>query len=133
MTRPIDLVLARQPTWRLLIDPDTALLVTRVMRETAAVARCLGIPLIDAALTSAALLHRSEAEAVKMTQAFGESLKDSAPALRQSILQDAERGRRLEVNETLGHTLTLANGFNLPAPTLDLCCRVLRMVSRSAQ
>ena len=126
-------VLTRQPTWRFLLDPDTALLATRVMRETAAVAQHRGIPLIDAALTSAALLHHSEAEAVKITQAFAENLKATAPALRQSILQDAERGRRLEVNETLDYTLSLANRFNLPAPTLELCCRVLRMVSRLAQ
>ena len=56
-----------------------------------------------------------------------------APDLRQSILQDAERGRRLEVHETLDYTLTLANRFGVPAPTLDFCCRVLRMVSRSAR
>ena len=103
------------------------------MRETAAVAQHLGIALIDAALTSAALLHRSEAEAVRITQAWGEHVKATAPELRPSMLQDAERGRRLEVGETLDYTLTLANRFNLPAPTLDLCCRVLRMVSRSAQ
>ena len=126
-------VMTRQPTWRFLVDPDTALLVTRVMRETAAVAQRLGIALIDDALTSAALLHRSEAEAVKIAQAWGEHVKATAPGIRQSILQDAERGRRLEVNETLDYTLTLANRFNVPAPTLDLCCRVLRMVSRSAQ
>ena len=30
-------VLTRQPSWRFLLDPDTALLATRVMRETAAV------------------------------------------------------------------------------------------------
>lgn len=126
-------VLTRQPTWRFLRDPDTALLATRVMRETAAVARHLGIPLIDAALASAAMLHRSEAEAVRITQAFAEHLQATAPALRQSILQDAERGRRLEVDETLDYTLRLAKRFQLPAPTLDLCCRVLRMVSRSAQ
>ena len=126
-------VLTRQPTWRFLQDPDTALLATRVMRETAAVAQHLGIALIDAQLTRAALLHRSEAEAVEVTLAFAEHLKATAPDLRQSILQDAERGRRLEVHETLDYTLTLANRFGLPAPTLDFCCRVLRMVSRSAR
>ena len=126
-------VLTRQPTWRILLDPDAAVLATRVMRETAAVAQHLGIALIDAALTSAALLHGSEAEAVKIAQAFAETLRATAPDLRPSMLQDAERGRRLEVDETLGHTLTLANRFNVPAPTLDLCCRALRMVSRSAR
>ena len=126
-------VLTRLPPSRFLLDPDTALLAIRVMRETAAVAQHLGIALIDAALTSAAMLHRSEAEAVKIAQAWGEHVRATAPDLRPSILQDAERGRRLEVNETLDYTLTLANRFNVPAPTLDLCCRVLRMVSRSAR
>ena len=126
-------VLTRQPTWRFLADPDTALLAARVVRETAAVAQCLNVTLIDAGLTSAALAHRSEAEAVKIVQAFGENLKASAPDLRQSILQDADRGRRLELDETLDHTLTLATRLGLPTPTLALCCRVLHMVSRSAR
>lgn len=126
-------VLTRQPSWRLLLDPDTALLSVRVMREIAAVAQHLGIPLIDAALTRAAMLHRSEAEAVEIAQAWGEQVRVTAPDLRPSMLADAERGRRLEVNETIDYALTLANRFNLPSPTLDLCCRVLRMVSRSAQ
>lgn len=124
-------VLTRLPTWRFLIDPDTALLATRVMRETAAVAQHLGIALIDAALTSAALPTRSEVEAVKVTQAWAEHLRVTAPDIRQSMLQDAERGRRLELDETLVHTLTLANRFGIAAPTLDLCCRVLRVVSRA--
>lgn len=125
-------VLTRQTTMRLLDDPDTAVLAVRVMRETAAVARHLGIPLIDAALTSAAMLHRSEAEAVVIAQAWAEHLRVTAPDIRPSLLQDAERGRRLEIDETLDHTLALANRFDVPAPTLELCCRVLRMVSRSA-
>lgn len=125
-------VLTRQPTWRFLLDPDTALLATRVMRETAAVAQHMGIALIDAQLTSVALAHRSEDEAVRMTQAFAAALRANAPDLRQSILQDAERGRRLEVHETLDYTLALAARFGVPVPTLEFCCRVLRMVSRSA-
>ena len=125
-------VLTRQPTWRFLLDPDTALIAARIMRETAAVAQRLGIPLVDAALTGAAFLHRSEAEAVSVIQSFAENLKAAAPDLRQSMLQDADRSRRLEVDGTLDHTLMLANRLGVPAPTLDLCCRVLRMVSRSA-
>ena len=103
------------------------------MRQTAAVAQCLNVTLIDAGLTSAALAHRSEAEAVKIVQAFGENLKASAPDLRQSILQDADRGRGLELDEPLDHTLTLATRLGVPTPILALCCRVLRMVSRSAR
>jgi 2-dehydropantoate 2-reductase len=126
-------VLTRLPPWRFLLDPDTALLAIRVMRETAAVAQHLGIGLIDNALIRAAMPDRSDAEALAIVQAFAEDFRTTSPDLRPSILQDADRGRRLEVNETLGYTLTLAQRFGLPAPTLDLCCRVLRVVSRAAR
>jgi 2-dehydropantoate 2-reductase len=126
-------VLTRQPTWRFLSDPDTALIAARIMRETAAVAERLNVPLIDTRLTSAALNHRSEADAVELIRAFGAQLQADSPELRQSMLQDADRRRRLEVEETLAYTLTLAARLALPAPTLDLCCRVLRMVSRAAR
>ena len=72
-------------------------------------------------------------DALAIVQAFAEDLRTTSPDLRPSILQDADRGRRLEVNETLGYSLTLAQRFGLPAPTLDLCCRVLRVVSRAAR
>ncbi len=126
-------ILTRLPTWRFLVESDTALIAARVMRETAAVARRQGVELLDSGFSSQAFLAASEEEAVKMVQAHGEKLKTNAPSFRQSILQDADRGRRLEVNETLGHTLILAKQLNVPAPTLDLCCRVLQVVSRAAQ
>mgnify|MGYP001488429809 CR=1 FL=1 len=65
-------------------------------------------------------------------QAHGEKMKTSAPTFRQSILQDADRNRRLEVNETLKYTLTLAKELGVATPTLDYCCRILGVVSRAA-
>lgn len=126
-------ILTRQPTWRFLTDPDTALLVARVIRETAAVARREGVTLLDTKLTGAAAPDLSEADAVRIVQAQGEDLKANAPSFRQSILQDADRGRPLEVHETLDHTLALAARHGIATPTLELCCRVLRTVSRAAQ
>jgi 2-dehydropantoate 2-reductase len=125
-------VMTRLPTWRFLTDADTALIAARVMRETAAVAIRHGIALKDAGLSSQAFIHGSEADAVKMVQAHGETMRAKAPGFRQSILQDADRNRRLEVHETLDHALALAGELGVPAPTLDLCCRVLRAVSRAA-
>lgn len=126
-------ILTRLPTWRFLVDSDTALIAARVMRETATVAQRHGVELLDSGFSSQAFIHESEDQAVKMVQAHGEKLKASAPSFRQSILQDADRGRRLEVNETLGYTLTLAKQIGLSTPALDLCCRVLRVVSRAAE
>lgn len=126
-------ILTRLPTWQFLSDPDTALLAARVMRETAAVAMRHGVKLIDSGFSGTAFCNGTEADAIKAVQAQGEKLRVNAPAFRQSILQDADRNRRLEVNETLSHTLALAQELGVPAPTLDLCCRVLRVVSRAAE
>ena len=125
-------ILTRQPTWRFLSDSDTALIAARVMRETAAVALRHGVKLLDSGFSSQSFINASEEEAVKAIQARGEDLRSTAPGFRQSILQDADRGRALEVNETLSHTLTLATQLGVATPTLDLCCRVLRVVSRAA-
>lgn len=125
-------VMTRLPTWRFLSDPDTALIVARVMRETGAVARRHGVTLLDSGFSGKAFLDGSEADAVKAVQAHGEKMRERAPDFRQSILQDADRNRRLEVHETLDYTLKLATELGVATPTLDLCCRVLRTVSRAA-
>ena len=126
-------VLTRLPTYQFLSDPDTALLAARVMRETGEVAKCLGIELQDSGpLLARTVTAGTEAEAVNALQATGENFRQTAPGFRQSILQDADRGRRLEVNETLGHTLRLAAEHEVSVPTLELCCRILRTVDRAA-
>jgi 2-dehydropantoate 2-reductase len=125
-------VMTRLPTWRFMSDADTALIAARVMRETAAVAMRHGVTLQDSGFSSKAFLNGSEQDAVKAAQAHGEKMRANAPDFRQSILQDADRNRRLEVHETLDYTLKLAGEYGVATPTLDLCCRVLRAVSRAA-
>jgi len=125
-------ILSRLQTWRFLVDPDTALIAARIMRETAAVAIRHGVTLPDSGFTAGNLVNGSEQEAVAAVMERGKKMKANAPTFRQSILQDADRDRRLEVNETLDYTLKLAAEYGVPAPTLDLCCRVLRVVSRNA-
>jgi ketopantoate reductase len=111
-------VMTRLPTWRFMFDADTALIAARVMRETATVAIRHGVQLQDSGFTSKAFLNASEEDAVKAVQADGEKRRTSAPGFRQSILQDADRNRRLEVHETLDYTLTLARNWHA-VPTLD--------------
>jgi ketopantoate reductase len=115
-----------------MVDADTALIVARVMRETALVAREYGVTLQDKGFCSAEFVSASENAPVKMVQAYGETIRAEAPQFRQSILQYANRGRRLEVAETLGYTLEPGSRLGVPAPTLELCCRVLGTVSRAA-
>jgi 2-dehydropantoate 2-reductase len=125
-------VLTRLPTYRFLLEEETATLALRVMRETASVARSQGIKLQDVGMTSPTILDGPQADAVAVLQTNAKRMQDSGTAFRQSILQDADRQRPLEVEETLGHTLTLAQSAGIDTPTLDFCCRILRVVSRAA-
>lgn len=67
-----------------------------------------------------------------MVLALGRALRQAAPDMRPSILQDADRGQRLEVDETLGHSLKLAAEHRVDAPTLEMCHAVLAAVSHVA-
>ncbi len=123
--------LTRLPTCQFLSDPDSALLAARVMRETAAVARAEGIALQNSGNTSEAFLNGPEQDAAAVLMRNGERMRSTAPDFRQSMLQDVMKGKRLEVEETLAHTLALATKHHLAAPTLDLCTALLRTVSRA--
>ena len=122
-------VLTRLPTATFLSNPETALVAARVMRETAAVARALGVHLDASGMARAEVLHGSESAAVTALLDQGQRMRQDAPRFRQSILQDADRGRPLEVDETLGYTLKEAERLQLATPTLDYCCRILRGIS----
>jgi 2-dehydropantoate 2-reductase len=122
-------VLTRLPTSRFLTDADTALIAARVMRETAAVAEKSGITLPDSGMSGRIVTTGTEAQAVEALMANGSRM---SPDFRQSILQDADRGKPLEVNETLGYTVALGAQLGVPTPTLDFCCQVLRVISRAS-
>ena len=121
--------LTRLPTATFLSAPETALIAARVMRETATVAGALGIDLDPTGMARAEVLQGTEAEAVDALLDQGRRMRANAPLFRQSILQDADRGRPLEVNETLGHTQSEGARLGVATPTLDFCCSVLRVVS----
>ena len=58
-------VTTRAPTWRYLSDPDSALLIAKLLREMGRLARALGIALSDrAVLPAASLCAAAESEAV---------------------------------------------------------------------
>jgi 2-dehydropantoate 2-reductase len=50
---------------------------------------------------------------------------------KMSALQDTERGRRLEVEETVGDAVRRAEALGLPVPALDACYRVMAGISRN--
>jgi 2-dehydropantoate 2-reductase len=126
--------LTRLTTAKFMSDPDGALLMARLMREVGNVATRLGIPLEDAGpLPIKMICSGSLPEAIDRLRRFGVVMSERAPAHKVSTLQDLERGRPLEVEETLGYAARKGAELDLPLPTVETCYRLLAGVNRSLQ
>ena len=118
--------LTRQITWKFLMDAQTAVVVVRIARETAALAAALDIAIVDASpLPVPSIVQAGEESAVEMVRAVGKSFLEKSPEHRMSSLQDVLRGSPLEHVETLGHALELSRDAGVPMPTLDNGYRML--------
>lgn len=89
----------RRTVGALLADDDGRALVRAAMLEVVAVAQASGVPL----------------EAARVDDALRHSAAELAP-LRTSMLQDRERGRRLEYDALNGAVLRAADRHGVPAP-----------------
>jgi 2-dehydropantoate 2-reductase len=124
-------VSTRALTWKYLSDPDSALLLVRLVREMGRLAQALGIGLSDRAiLPTATLCAVNEAEAVAIILRTGAQYRLSAPEHRMSALQDVQAGRPLEVNETLGYALDKARALKLELPLLECFTRLIAAIDR---
>ncbi len=127
-------VLTRLESYKFQSHPDTAVVVARLVRETGLLAAHLGIPLEDREPLPAKTLCRVPlAEAVATIRHFGTVREAQAPAHKHSALQDLERGRRLEVEETLGYAVRKGAALGIPLPTMDTCYRLIAGINRSLQ
>jgi 2-dehydropantoate 2-reductase len=127
-------VLTRLPTYKAFLDPDVALVGARLMRETGAVATTQGVALRDVPpFLVKRLTDGTEAEAVETLRSFGATLQATAPAHRVSGLQDLERGRPLEVEETLGDLVARAAALGVPVPTVETAYHLIRGLDRNAR
>jgi 2-dehydropantoate 2-reductase len=123
----------RVVTWRYLSDPDSALLVVRLVRELAALARAQGIPLTEdrALLPIFTILNGSDEEATAAVHKVGAQYRANAPEHRMSSLQDLLAGRPLEIEETFGHALRKAQQLRVPTPLLDTFYHAVRAIDRT--
>jgi 2-dehydropantoate 2-reductase len=119
-------VLTRQITWKYLMDPRSALVIVRIVREAAALAAALGIELIEMSpLPVPGIVRASDAEAIEIVRGVGQIFLDKSPEHRMSAQQDVLRGSRLEYEETLGYALEKGREAGVPMPTLDNLYRVI--------
>jgi 2-dehydropantoate 2-reductase len=127
-------VTTRAPTWKFMLDEDSALLVVRLVREMGALTRALGIGLSDrAVLPTATLCAVPETEAVAMVRHSGEDYRLRAPGHRMSALQDVAAGRPLEVNETLGYACERARSLALDLPLLECFRGLIAAIDRAGR
>jgi len=114
-------ITTRATTWRYLTDPDCALVLTRLVREVAAIVKAVGVTLINenTLLPLQGILSGSEDVAVQAALQAGRDFQRNAPNHRMSSLQDLEAGRPLEIQETLGYAVRRARQLQQPAPLLD--------------
>jgi 2-dehydropantoate 2-reductase len=119
-------VLTRQLTWKYMLDPRTAGVIVRMVREAAVLADAMQVQLEDMPpLPAPSIVHADDARALEIVQEVGQRFKDSSPEHRMSAQQDVLRGSRLEYQETLGYALEKARELGVPMPTLDTCYRIL--------
>ncbi len=113
-------VTTRTTTARFLAEPHCAALAAAMIREMAAIAAAEGIAIRDQSPLPVASIASGDARAARdRVTSIGEKWLVEAPTHRMSALQDLDRGRRLEVEETLGYAVSLARRHGLPTPALD--------------
>jgi 2-dehydropantoate 2-reductase len=127
-------VLTRRFTGDYLQDPDVAKVVAEITRETAQLAHARGIPLLDISpVPVVRVLAGSAEEAAAIVQEVGVRMAAQAPTHRLSSLQDLLRGRRLELEETVGYAYRQGLELGFPMPVLTTCYRIAAAINRGLQ
>ena len=127
-------VLTRLEMYKYLKDSNGALVMAQLIQETGALAARLGIPLEDRGLFPAKMLSNSGLpEAITIIQHVGAILEERAPTHRASTLHDLEKGRRLEVEGTLGYAVRKGMELKLPLPTVGICYQLMAAINRYIQ
>jgi 2-dehydropantoate 2-reductase len=110
------------------LDRELASLFVEISREVAQVAERLGIPLADFhGFTVKTVCTLPFEEAVKSVVARGRTMQEQGTTqVKISTLQDLERGKPTEADQTIGHVVRLAAELGVAVPKLGLLYRVIR-------
>ena len=124
-------VTTRAATWRFLTDPGSALVIVRLIRELAVLARALEVELTDqSVLPVATICGGTEMDAIAAVINVGREFELHAPTHRMSALHDLEAARPLEIHETLGHALQKAAQRQLALPLLEAFFHLVSTIDR---
>lgn len=115
-------VITRLKTANFLSEPHCAGVAAAMIREMGNIAAAKRIEIVDQSpLPVASVIAAAGADAHEVLIGVGREWLQSAPDHRMSSLQDLERGKRLEVDETLGYAIAEAARLSIDVPTLDTC------------
>jgi 2-dehydropantoate 2-reductase len=124
-------VLSGAVSEKFLSDPDHAQVLVRAVREMCQLADALGIPIDgESPLPIRRLITGSVAAGVAEVQQVGARLLEHSPDHRMSALQDLLRGTPLEVEDTLGHAVRLADELGVSMPVMGTLYGLVAGVDR---
>ena len=125
--------LSRLETYRIFKHPDLAWLAAQLTREAAQIPVKLGIPLLDKGAFAAKTLSEVPFEAaVANFRQVGEGMEaQGATAHKVSILQDLERGRRLEFEAMFGYAVRKGAELGVSLPAIEICYRLIKGVAEN--
>ena len=119
-------VLNRLETYKLLQDAHLASIVAALLHEIAQIATTRGIALEDMANFPLKTLSQLPFdETVTYVRQIGDHWASRLPTHKGSALQDVERGRRMEVEETFGYAVRQGAALGIPMPTMDTCYKLI--------
>lgn len=128
-------VLLRLPYHLVFTEPDARTLMYDIVRDAAQVASAEGITLVDlpGPLQAGSLMRRDRAAALARLVAVGEQMVAAGQtAVRVSMLQSLESGRRLEAQAVFGDLIELADRHGLGVPLLRAVSRVVTTLDNVA-
>jgi len=112
------------------LAPDLAALFVELSREVAQIAERRGIPLDDFPGFAVRTVCTAPFEgAVQSVIARGQTLVERGMTqVRISTLQDLERGKPTEAEETIGYVIRLGRELGIPMPKVEMLYRIIRAI-----
>jgi 2-dehydropantoate 2-reductase len=127
-------VLTRLESYKILQDAHTAFIMAAILHEMAQMATTQGIALADMAFFPTKTLSQLALDdLVTHLRQMGDRWASLIPTHKISALQDVERGKRLEVEETLGDAVRQSAALGVPTPTMDTCYKLIAGINHYLQ
>ena len=127
-------VLTRLESYKMLQETPLASVMATILHEMAQIATTQGIALEDMAFfPTKTLCQLALGDLVTQLQQMGDRWASLLPTHKISALQDLERGKRLEVEETLGYAVRQSAALGIPTPTMDTCYKLIAGINHYLQ